>query len=116
MFKFLAEEDDDVSNAVTKFAHDYVTMLKQSAPLSEEQKNNARTLLVIIIKKMKYDETYNFSMRLVVGLFVCVCILYNFFHEVSCRTFVCVSHFQIDLNTLSLTTIKMLLTDSNKAI
>ena len=61
MFKFLAHEDDDVSGAVAKFAHDYVTVLKQITPLSPSQAGHVKTLLEITMDKMKYDESYNFD-------------------------------------------------------
>jgi len=38
MLKFLSNADDDISGNVAPFAHDYVTMLKQTVPLSDCQK------------------------------------------------------------------------------
>jgi len=38
MLKFLANSDDDVSGNIAPFAHDYLTLLKQTAPLSDSQK------------------------------------------------------------------------------
>jgi len=38
MLKFLASTDDDVSGNIAPFAHDYLTLLKQTAPLSDCQK------------------------------------------------------------------------------
>ena len=38
MLKFLANSDDDVSGNIAPFAHDYLTLLKQSAPLTDSQK------------------------------------------------------------------------------
>ena len=61
MFKFLSHEDDDVSGAVAKFAHDYLTLLKQIQPLAEPQKANVKNLLFVIVKKMKYDDSYGFD-------------------------------------------------------
>ena len=61
MFNFLAHEDDDVSGAVIKFAHDYITVLKQSQPLTEQQKANVKNLMFVIVKKMKYDDSYGFD-------------------------------------------------------
>ena len=60
MFKFLNHEDDDVSGSVAQFAHDYITHLKLS-PLTESQKQNVKDLLYVVMKKMKYDDCYNFE-------------------------------------------------------
>ena len=38
MLRLLGNEDDDVSGAVAPFAHDYMTLLKQVLPLSDNQK------------------------------------------------------------------------------
>jgi len=38
MLKFLANSDDDVSGNIAQFSHDYLTLLKQSVPLSDGQK------------------------------------------------------------------------------
>ncbi len=61
LFTFLAHEDDDVSGAVAKFAHDYITLLKQITPISDGQKQNVKHLLFVVIKKMKYDDSYGFD-------------------------------------------------------
>lgn len=46
MLKFLANSDDDVSANIAPFAHDYVTMLKQTVPLSDCQKEFVKVRLV----------------------------------------------------------------------
>ena len=38
LLQFLANSDDDVSGNIAPFAHDYVTLLKQTVPLSDCQK------------------------------------------------------------------------------
>jgi hypothetical protein len=38
MLWFLANSDDDVSGTIAPFAHEYVTLLKQSLPLNPNQK------------------------------------------------------------------------------
>ncbi|XP_074646295.1 exportin-T-like [Tubulanus polymorphus] len=63
MLKFLDNEDDDVSGAVSLFAHDYITMLKSINPISEKQRQNIERTLYVIIRKMKYDECYNFDVE-----------------------------------------------------
>ena len=40
MFRFLGDEDDDVSGAVSVFAQDYISLLKQMGQLSKTQREN----------------------------------------------------------------------------
>ncbi|KAJ8301279.1 hypothetical protein KUTeg_020266 [Tegillarca granosa] len=61
MFRYLGDEDDDVSGAVTPFAQEYIAVLKQIKPLSQKQLENIKGLVYIVVKKMKYDESYNFE-------------------------------------------------------
>ncbi|XP_046840739.1 exportin-T-like [Xenia sp. Carnegie-2017] len=61
MFGFLANEADDISQSVHSFAKDYITLLKQSPNLSTEQKGVIKGLLLTVIQKMKYDESYDFD-------------------------------------------------------
>ncbi|XP_050413849.2 exportin-T isoform X2 [Patella vulgata] len=61
MLRFLGDEDDDVSGAVTGFAQDYIALLKQVVPLTPSQRENVEGLLYTIISKMKFDESYNFE-------------------------------------------------------
>lgn len=61
MFRFLGDEDDDVSGAVTTFAQDYISLLKTFGQLSKKQRENIEALLYIVINKMKFDESYNFE-------------------------------------------------------
>ena len=61
MLKFLGNEDDDVSGAVGKFAHDWLTLLKTISPLNDTLKQFVKQLLYIVIRKMKYDESYSFE-------------------------------------------------------
>ncbi|XP_013382049.1 exportin-T [Lingula anatina] len=61
MFRFLGDEDDDVSGAIITFAHDYISVLKQVKTLSEKQRQNIEGLLFVVVKKLKYDESYNFD-------------------------------------------------------
>ena len=42
MLQYLANEDDDVSSAVSKFAHDYLSLLKQIKLVSSKQKENVK--------------------------------------------------------------------------
>lgn len=61
LFKFLDHDDDDVSQNVSGFGYSYLAVLKQMSNISEQQKANLRGILHVIIKKMKYDESYNFE-------------------------------------------------------
>ncbi|CAC5407762.1 unnamed protein product [Mytilus coruscus] len=40
MFRFLSDEDDDVSGAVAQFSQEYIALLKQMKPLSQKQREN----------------------------------------------------------------------------
>ena len=40
MFRFLADEDDDVSGGVATFAQDYISLLKTFGQLSKKQREN----------------------------------------------------------------------------
>lgn len=46
MLQFLANTDDDVSGNIVPFAHDYVTLLKQTVPLSDCQKEFVKVRVV----------------------------------------------------------------------
>uniref|UniRef100_A0A0B6ZHY5 Exportin-T n=1 Tax=Arion vulgaris TaxID=1028688 RepID=A0A0B6ZHY5_9EUPU len=61
MLRFLGDEDDDVSSAVIEFATEYIATVKSMSSLSDAQKVHIEGLLVTIIKKLKYDESYNFE-------------------------------------------------------
>ncbi|KAK3738804.1 hypothetical protein RRG08_035683 [Elysia crispata] len=61
MLRFLGNEDDDVSSAVVEFASEYIAMMKTLPSMSEVQKKHIEGLLFTIIKKLKYDESYNFE-------------------------------------------------------
>lgn len=61
MFRFLDHEDDDVSQNASGFAYSYLTVLKQITNQSEHHKTNLRGMLHMVIKKMKYDDSYNFD-------------------------------------------------------
>lgn len=61
MLKFLGSEDDDVSGTISPFAHDYMTLLKQMLPLDDKHRAIVQEILYIIIRKMKYDSSFNFE-------------------------------------------------------
>lgn len=61
MLRFLGDEDDDVSGAVGDFAQEYISMLKTVGTLSATQQEHVQGMLYTVVKKMKYDESYNFE-------------------------------------------------------
>lgn len=61
MIEFLNNDYDDVSAAVLEFAKEYIHMLKGKVMQTEEQLGHAHTLLLTIVHKMKYDESYRFE-------------------------------------------------------
>ncbi|KAK2192614.1 hypothetical protein NP493_26g07059 [Ridgeia piscesae] len=61
LIKFLGNNEDDVSGMVAEFSHSYIGVLKQLAPINCQQKETIKELLYVVIKKMKYDESYNFE-------------------------------------------------------
>ncbi|KAH9494515.1 hypothetical protein Btru_042329 [Bulinus truncatus] len=61
MLRYLGDDDDDVSGCVIDFATEYIAMVKSLPSMSLIQKKHIEGLLFTIIKKMKYDNTYNFD-------------------------------------------------------
>lgn len=61
MLRFLGNEDDDVSSAVIDFASEYIAMMKTLPSMNEGQKKHIEGLLFTIIKKLKYDDSYDFE-------------------------------------------------------
>ncbi|XP_069692794.1 exportin-T-like isoform X6 [Periplaneta americana] len=61
MIEFLNNDYDDVSAAVLEFAKEYIHMLKVKVMQTEEQLSYAHSVLVTIVHKMKYDESYRFE-------------------------------------------------------
>uniref|UniRef100_H3C9W1 Exportin-T n=1 Tax=Tetraodon nigroviridis TaxID=99883 RepID=H3C9W1_TETNG len=54
-------EDDDISSNVVGFCYEYLHVLKQLPQLSPQQESNMEAILLAIMKKLKYDEEYNFE-------------------------------------------------------
>eukprot|EP01127_Copromyxa_protea_P013884 TRINITY_DN3781_c2_g1_i1.p1 TRINITY_DN3781_c2_g1~~TRINITY_DN3781_c2_g1_i1.p1 ORF type:complete len:482 (+),score=100.92 TRINITY_DN3781_c2_g1_i1:33-1478(+) len=62
LFKYMAHEDDEISETVAPFTRDYLLqILKKTATLTEAQDQHLTLLLQIIAHKIKYDEQYNFE-------------------------------------------------------
>lgn len=61
LFRFLADEDDDVSEAVFEFCHAYLGIMKQLKSELIEDNNRIKNMLLVVIQKMKIDEEFNFD-------------------------------------------------------
>lgn len=61
VLELLAHEDDDISLNVTTFCYDYLHAVKQLPSLSDQQRANVEAILMAIIKKLAYDEEFNFE-------------------------------------------------------
>ncbi|XP_061662329.1 exportin-T isoform X2 [Syngnathoides biaculeatus] len=59
--RLLAHPDDDISANVVAFCHDYLHVLKQLPELSDGQKSNMEAIMLAVIKKLAYDDEYNFD-------------------------------------------------------
>ncbi|KAJ8373549.1 hypothetical protein SKAU_G00041290 [Synaphobranchus kaupii] len=57
----LAHEDDDISANIVGFCYDYLHVLKQLPGLTDQQKSNVEAIMVAVIKKLTYDDEYNFE-------------------------------------------------------
>ena len=64
-YRFLSDEDDDVSEGVFEFCHSYLGLLKQLNGCNpiQSQDVHVKEILGVILKKMKYDEDYNFDSK-----------------------------------------------------
>ena len=66
MLKFLANEDDDVSGAVTQLSHDYITTLKQLTPLADCRKQLVKVriywyFVTEVITSCFFSSCFNFN-------------------------------------------------------
>ncbi|KAK2502545.1 hypothetical protein MC885_003035 [Smutsia gigantea] len=61
MLQLLIHEDDDISSNIIGFCYDYLHILKQLAVLSDQQKANVEAIMLAVMKKLTYDEEYNFE-------------------------------------------------------
>ena len=59
--RFLADEDDDVSEAVFEFCHAYLGIMKQLKNELIEDNNRIKNVLLVVIQKMKIDEEFDFD-------------------------------------------------------
>uniref|UniRef100_A0A8B9BRK7 Exportin-T n=1 Tax=Anser brachyrhynchus TaxID=132585 RepID=A0A8B9BRK7_9AVES len=61
MLQLLIHEDDDISSNIIGFCYDYLHILKQLSALSDQQKANVEAIMLAVMKKLTYDEEYNFE-------------------------------------------------------
>ncbi|GAB5574000.1 exportin-T isoform X1 [Prionailurus iriomotensis] len=64
MLQLLIHEDDDISSNIIGFCYDYLHILKQLTVLSDQQKANVEAIMLAVMKKLTYDEEYNFENEL----------------------------------------------------
>uniref|UniRef100_UPI00358ECFAC exportin-T isoform X8 n=1 Tax=Myxine glutinosa TaxID=7769 RepID=UPI00358ECFAC len=61
MLGLLGHSDDDISLNCCGFCYDYLHTLKQIPDASDIQKDDVEAILLAIIKKLTYDEDFNFE-------------------------------------------------------
>eukprot|EP00118_Oscarella_pearsei_P000252 m.4515 g.4515 ORF g.4515 m.4515 type:complete len:847 (+) comp10890_c0_seq1:178-2718(+) len=61
LYRFLGDEDDDVSQCVLGFANAYVALLKQNEGIAQRSRTHISHILSLVIKKLRYDESYDFE-------------------------------------------------------
>ncbi|XP_029108032.1 exportin-T isoform X3 [Scleropages formosus] len=61
MLQLLVHEDDDISANIVGFCYDYLHVLKQLPLLTDHQKANVEAIMLAVMKKLTYDDEYNFE-------------------------------------------------------
>ncbi|XP_077399699.1 exportin-T [Vanacampus margaritifer] len=61
VLRLLVHPDDDISANVVTFCYEYLHVLKQLPELSDSQKSNLEAIMLALIKKLTYDDEYNFD-------------------------------------------------------
>lgn len=61
LLQLLVHEDDDISANIVGFCYDYLHVLKQLPQLTDQQKTNIEAIMLAVIKKLTYDDEYNFE-------------------------------------------------------
>ncbi|KAI4901717.1 hypothetical protein NFI96_000204 [Prochilodus magdalenae] len=61
MLQLLIHEDDDISANIVGFCYDYLHILKQLTLLTDQQKSNVEAIMLAVMKKLTYDDEYNFE-------------------------------------------------------
>ncbi|KAF7646004.1 hypothetical protein LDENG_00195140 [Lucifuga dentata] len=61
LLQLLVHEDDDISANIVGFCYEYLHVLKQLPQLTEQQKTNMEAIMLTVMKKLTYDDEYNFE-------------------------------------------------------
>ncbi|KAM4712152.1 exportin-T isoform 1-T1 [Anableps anableps] len=61
LLQLLVHEDDDISANMVGFCYDYLHVLKQLPQLTQQQKANVEAVMLAVMKKLTYDDEYNFE-------------------------------------------------------
>ncbi|XP_053270921.1 exportin-T [Pleuronectes platessa] len=61
LLQLLVHEDDDISANIVGFCYEYLHVLKQLPQLTDQQKTSIEAVMLAIMKKLTYDEEYNFE-------------------------------------------------------
>ncbi|XP_033994291.1 exportin-T isoform X1 [Trematomus bernacchii] len=61
LLQLLIHEDDDISANIVGFCYEYLHVLKQLPQLTDQQKANLEAILLAVMKKLTYDDEYNFE-------------------------------------------------------
>uniref|UniRef100_A0A3Q3WFT7 Exportin-T n=1 Tax=Mola mola TaxID=94237 RepID=A0A3Q3WFT7_MOLML len=61
LLQLLVHEDDDISANIVCFCYEYLHVLKQLPQLSDQQKSNIEAIMLAVMKKLTYDDEYNFE-------------------------------------------------------
>lgn len=61
LLQLLVHEDDDISANIVGFCYDYLHVLKQLSQLTDQQKANIEAIMLAVMKKLTYDDEYNFE-------------------------------------------------------
>uniref|UniRef100_A0A673A4U3 Exportin-T n=1 Tax=Sphaeramia orbicularis TaxID=375764 RepID=A0A673A4U3_9TELE len=61
LLQLLVHEDDDISANIIGFCYEYLHVLKQLPQLTDQQKTNIEAIMLAVMKKLTYDDEYNFE-------------------------------------------------------
>ncbi|XP_019753030.1 exportin-T isoform X1 [Hippocampus comes] len=61
VLRLLVHPDDDISANVVAFCYEYLHVLKQLPELNDGQKSNMEAIMLAVVKKLTYDDEYNFD-------------------------------------------------------
>lgn len=61
LLQLLVHEDDDISANIVGFCYEYLHVLKQLPQLTDQQKTNIEAIMLAVMKKLTYDDEYNFE-------------------------------------------------------